>query len=107
MSAKGKAVNLASLRLSSLQRQGVEIGGRKIRPQVGPVPPNGAVFHEGVFQKDLLPRQDIIPGKNGVAGRVDHPGRNGRGVFVGPHRNPDQDGEADNEGENDPYLPPG
>ncbi len=100
------AVNLLGFRLSGLQGQGVQVSGREIRPQIGPVPPNGAVFHEGVLQKDLLPCQDILPGEDCFTPGIDHPERNGWGVSVSPYGDKDQNGKPDEDGADDPYFPP-
>ena len=45
--------------------QCVKVCGGKIRPEVGPVSPDGAVFHESILEKHLLAGQDIFPGEEG------------------------------------------
>ena len=104
---RGPAIEPAGLQVGGLQGQGVQVGGGEVRPQVGPVAPDGAVLHEPVPQKDLLPCPDVSAGKNGLSRGADHPFRNGRSLAVGPDRDPAEDGEADQDNDQDPQAPPG
>ena len=38
----------------------MEVFRGKVRAEVGPVAPYGAVLHEAVFQKDLLAGNDVV-----------------------------------------------
>jgi hypothetical protein len=94
-------------RLANVDGQCMQVGGRKIRAKVGPMPPDGAIFHQTVLQKEALTREDIRLGKDRVAGRTDDLRRDGRRIVIDLDRQPDKYREAAYHGQDYGMAPPG
>ena len=77
------AEEFLSLSFGGIDAQGMQVCGGKIRPEVRPMSPDGAVFHESIFEKYFLARHDILPGQQGFPRGGDNFIGNGRSVAVG------------------------
>ena len=85
----------------------VQILCRKIRAQIGAMPPDRPVLHQPIFQKHLLAGADVVAGEHGFPRSVDHAFRDGRSIPVGPHRKGNENGESRNHHHDHGVLPPG
>jgi len=88
-------------------RESVQILRRIVRPQIGPVAPEGAMLHQPVFEEDLLAPLDVLAREDDLPCGIHHPGGNGRRPLVGLHRHQGEQGEAEDHHEDDGLPPPG
>ena len=85
----------------------MQISGGEIRAKVGAVSPDRAVIHEPIFEKHLLSGDNVGLGKERFSGWPDDGFRDGRGLRIRLGGQPNEDGKAANQGQNDRMSPPG
>jgi hypothetical protein len=64
------------------------------------------MFHQGVFQEDLLSTLDVGAGEQGAAGGIRHPGRDRRRSGVGLDGDQGQQAESEDHHQDDGWSPP-
>ena len=90
------AVTSLCLRIAHDFRQTVQVLGGVVRSEIGAMSPQCPVFHEAVFEKDILAPVDVVHGEQNLPRRTDRPRGNGQGTLIGSHRNDGEQGEAKN-----------
>ncbi len=80
-----------------VQGHAMQVIGREIRPEIGPVPVHGAKLHQPVREKLLLPFKNLLLGEQNVPRLVHDPLGDRRVVLVNPDRRKRQDREPNDE----------
>ena len=80
--------------VAGVQRQLMQIFGRKIRPEVRAVAPQRPVVHQGVLEEHLLAGGDVRAGEERVPACVHDLFRDRRSELVRVHGDPDEHGES-------------
>ena len=83
--------------LVHVQGHAVQVVGREIRAEVGPVAVHGAELHQAVGEELLLPVEDLLFREQHLTRLVHDPLGDRRIVLVDPDRREGQEGEPDDE----------
>ena len=81
-------------------------GRAEIRPQVAAVAPDGAIVHQAIFEKHLLPGTNVVAGENDVTRCINCAFRYGRRILVGLEGQKKQNAQAENKHDKDGTSPP-